>query len=320
MFPRIDIITIGEAMVEMSTNQPLDVATNFTRNFAGDAMNTAIAASRLGSKTGFITRLGSDIFADNLRALLKKEQVNTSMCPQVIGQTGLYLVNRGSDPCHDQKRVQYYRKNSVAQELCARDINPMYIKSAKIVYSTGVTLALSEATKDAVHRAFEIAKENNIVTAFDPNYRKTLWKNEGEALDAINALLPLVDIILPSAPNDTQEMIGFSKPADITNYFMMKGVDLVVCKASNDGSYVGYQGEVKHAPAMKVQAVDTLGAGDAFNGGFLHALTLGKSPIEAAKVGNITAGLRCMNHGTINALPQQEAVYSRAFSAIGSGG
>lgn len=318
MFPPIELITIGEAMVEMSTLEPLDTATHFTRSFAGDAFNTAIAASRLGTKTGFITRLGSDIFADNLRSILKTEHINTSVCPQVIGQTGMYLVNRNHQPCHEQKRVQYYRKNSVAKDLCARDINPLYIQSAKIVLATGVTLALSNATKEAVHRAFQIAKENNVITALDPNYRKALWQNEGEALDAINELLPLVDIILPTAPNDTQDLISLKKAESATNYFMMKGVDLVVCKDGSNGCYVGYQGKTTHVPAMKIQAMDTLGAGDAFNGGFLHGLLLGKHPIDAARIGNITAGLQCLNPGTIEALPSKEAVYSRAFSTVGS--
>lgn len=319
MFPRLEIITIGEAMVEMSTNKPLDTASQFTRSFAGDAFNTAIAASRLGSSVGFITRLGSDIYANNLRDILKQENINTSICPQVIGQTGMYLVNRNDEPCHDQKRVQYYRNHSVAKDLCARDINPMYIQAGKIVMATGVTLALSQATREAVHQAFKVAKENNIVTAFDPNYRKALWKNEADALDAINELLPLVDIILPSSPNDTKELIALTRAESITNYFMMKGVDLVVTKAGAEGSYVGYKGKITQVPGIKINAVDTLGAGDAFNGGFLHALALGKPPVEAARIGNITAGLQCMNRGTIEALPKQEAVYSRAFSTVNAG-
>ena len=262
----------------------------------------------MGSKTGFLSRIGNDPFSNSLRDLLKESQVNYQASPQTLGKTAVCIT--------DGDETQFYNEGTASINFSPNDINENHIKSAKVIFASGITLASSESNKTAIHKAFKIAKENNVLTAFDPSYKKTLWQNEGKALDAINELIPMIDVLLPSAPEDTIDMIGFSDPQEIVDYYLMKGIRVVACKAGLDGCYLGFQKSIQHIPGLRVNTIDTMDASNVFNGGFLHGLSEDKTLQECARLANTTVGLYCMNSGTINALPTRDAVYSRVFSSV----
>ncbi len=304
-----DILSIGEAMVELSCEGDLRLAGSFQRSFGGDALNTAVAARRLGSSVTFVTRLSADPFGEALHELLHKEGIQVSHPrPTSRGGTGLYFV---SVKPNAQREFFYYRKESAASHLAPEDITEMLIESAKVVYASGISLAISESSRKAVMKAFSLAREAGIMTVFDPNYREPLWHSVEKAVDALNEITPLVDVMLPSFPEDTGAIVGFSRPDQIIDYFLFKGVKLVVVKAGADGCYLGYKKEIEHLPAMAVKPVDTTGAGDAFNGGFLHGIVTGQSLLEAARLGIVTSGLKVLNRGSASVMPSRDMVYSR---------
>jgi 2-dehydro-3-deoxygluconokinase len=307
----IDIISIGEALLELSCEGDLKMARMFNRSFGGDTLNTAVAAARLGSSVSYITRLGNDAFALALQELILKEGIQLSPNRASKGSTGLYFVSVDNDA---QREFVYYRANSAATRLGPDDISPDLIKSAKIVYASGITMAISESARKAVVKAFKLAREAGIMTAFDPNYREILWQSEERTVDAMNEILPYVDIFLPSFPEDTSLMISFNRPEQVLDYFLFKGIKLVVVKAGAQGCYIGYKKEVQHLPAIPIKAIDTTGAGDAFNGGFLHGIAQEESLINCAKLGITTASLKVLNRGSATAMPAKDAVYSRAFN------
>ena len=326
---RMDILTIGEAMAELSASMqhqadPLSASQKpenfsgkmFSFDFAGDAYNTAVAAARLGSQVGFITAVGQDPFANALLQTLRQEKIHTDWIKTLpLGFTGVYFCF-DSHPEQPDPRFCYYRKGSAASQLNESQIPIKAIQQSKILFSTGVSLSLSGETRKAILKAFKIAKENNVMTAFDPNYRAKLWRNEAEAYDAMNALLPYVDIILTSTPGDTQPLIGFSKPSQIIEFFSFKNIKLVVVKAGSDGCYLGYKKQVEHIPALpadNTKPIHPVGAGDAFNGGFLHGLAEQRSLIDCARLASVVSGLKVQAEGTVAALPYRNAAYERAF-------
>ena len=287
------------------------MARMFNRSFGGDTLNTAVAAARLGSNVGYITRLGNDSFALGLQEMILKEGIQLSPNRAAKASTGLYFVSIDNDA---QREFVYYRKNSAGTLLSPDDISPDLIKSAKIVYASGITMAISESSRKAVVKAFKLAKEVGVMTAFDPNYREALWQSVERTVDAMNDILPYVDIFLPSFPEDTAMMINFNRPEQVLDYFLFRGIKLVVVKAGEQGCYIGYKKEVQHLPAISIKAIDTTGAGDAFNGGFLHGIAQEESLINCAKLGVTTASLKVLNRGSATAMPTKDAVYSRAFS------
>jgi len=298
-------------MVELSCEGDLRVARNFTRAFGGDTYNTAVAAAHLGSEVTYVTRIGNDAFAVALQENIAKEGIRLAPPRPIKGATGLYMVSVDPD---GQREFVYYRKDSAASQLGPEDITPELIKNAKVVYSSGITMGISERCRQAVIKAFTLAQEAGVMTAFDPNYRESIWQSESRHMDAMSEIMPLVDVFLPSFPQDTAMMVGFNRPEQVLDYFLFKGIKLVAVKAGAQGCYLGYKREVMHIPAMSVKAIDTTGAGDAFNAGFLHGLAAGESLQQCAKFGITAASLKVLNRGSASAMPAKDAVYSRAFN------
>ena len=305
-----DIISIGEPLVELSCEGDMRLAPSFMRSFGGDTLNTAVAARRLGSSVTYVTRISSDPFGQALSAMLHEEGIGLSHPRPGKGGTGMYFVSVGKD---GQREFFYQRKGSAASLLTPEDISEELIKSAKIVYASGISLAISDGCRQAVTRAFQLARQHGVMTAFDPNYREALWHSQSRAVDTVNELLPFVDIFMPSFPEDTQAMAGFSKPEQVIDHYLYKGLKLVVVKAGPRGAFVGYRKESEHVPGLQVTAIDTTGAGDAFNGGFLHGLVQDLSLVDCARLGNATAGLKVTSRGSAIAMPDKEKVYARVF-------
>ena len=136
MTDSIDIISIGESLIELSTNESLTYAEILHKYYGGDTMITAIAASRLGSKVGYITRVGNDCFRDYLLDSWHAENIDTGYVKLVEGINGLYLISRQES---GEKEFAYYKKKTAATNLSIDDIPEDYIARASIVYSSGIT-------------------------------------------------------------------------------------------------------------------------------------------------------------------------------------
>lgn len=295
-------------MLELSCEGSVNTARAFGRHYGGDVFNVAVAAARLGSSVSFVTRLGQDVFAAGLQEMLQKEGIQPVPAKPGRGGTSLYFVS--SDAANGRNYV-YYRDNSAVRQLGPNDITQSVLKGAKIVYASGITLAISDSARQATFKAFEMARKMGITTAFDPNYRSELWPSEERAVDALNNIVPLVDVLLPSFPRDTVSLINFQRPEQVLEYFLFKGVKLVVVKAGPQGCYLGYKREVQHLTAPPIKAIDSTGVGDAFNAGFLHGLANEESLVQCARLGITTATLKVLNRGSAMVMPTREAVYSR---------
>ncbi len=307
MSDKLDIVTIGESLIELSSDKSLEYAETLNKYYGGDTLCSAIAALRLGSKVGYITRVGNDHFKEYLLESWQVEGLDISQVKLVDGSNGIYFI---ATPQDSPKEYAFYRKKSAAQRLSTDDINPEYIKTASIVYSTGVTQALSLSAKEAVKKAFTTAKENNLITAYDPNYDHRLWDIE-EAKEALDDVVDYLDILFLNLKYDSEKVYEVDSPEKIIKYFWDKGVGTIVVKSiNNKGYYVGFGGDIVFVEFCCSEVVDSTGSGDAFNGAFMHGISSGMSAAEAARLGSIVAGLQCGGLGAIKSIPEKEQVYS----------
>ena len=145
-----DLITIGESLIEFSTNQKLKDAECLHKYYGGDSLVVAIAAKRLNSAVGYITCLGDDAFKEYLLSSWEKEGLDTTHVKIVNEKNGLYMVSRTS--LHD-KEFSYYRKKIAPAKLSIDDIDSDYITSSKIIYASGITQSLSMAAREAVKKS-----------------------------------------------------------------------------------------------------------------------------------------------------------------------
>lgn len=310
-----DIVSIGECMVELFSEKPMEEAETFQRSLAGDSLNILVAASRLGSSTGYITRLGGDPFARYLLGVWKSEGIDVSQVRQVEGFNAVHFV--AQLPGGDRDFV-YYRKGSAPSTMVPSDVDPAYVGAARVLHVSGITQAISASARATTLRAVEIARDNGVLVSYDPNYRRQLW-DTGEARSALREVLPGVDIFFPSLPSDTEAYFGTSDPRRVIAEAQAAGVGVVAVKQGDRGALVGAGGEVFEVPAhVPGPVVDTTGAGDAFNGGFLHGVLAGMSYRDAATLGSIAAGLKVRGRGALTTMPTGDEVYA-AFNSLRDG-
>ena len=115
MNEKLDIITIGESLIELSTPLSIAEAEKLDKYYGGDTLASAITALKLGSRVGYISRIGMDCFKDYLLESWQEAGLDISQVKPVQGINGLYMIALGQD-CTD-KQLYLYRKKTAASNL-----------------------------------------------------------------------------------------------------------------------------------------------------------------------------------------------------------
>ncbi|MGE3800707.1 MAG: sugar kinase [Candidatus Kapaibacterium sp.] len=279
-----DLVSIGECLVELSRESD----GRYRVGYAGDAFNTLFYASRLGMQTGFITTFGDDLFTPMIREGIAAEKIDLSMTEVLSGRkNGLYFIELDQG---GEYTFHFWRKNSAATETLRRcEANRLidYCASSTWLLISGITLAVMEERERLSDLLPQLQNVSQTRIAFDTNYRPTLWESSREYVRAFEEIISFVDLFLPSE-SDMQRIWPGQSAEEIANYYHC---DQVALKRGADGCVLIWKGErYELAPPEQVQLLDTTGAGDAFNGGFLTGLLRGWSPEDAALLGMRVAG------------------------------
>lgn len=310
-----DLLTFGECMVEFFADEPLTWARTFTKTFGGDSCNAAVAAARLGTSVGYLTRVGDDPFAPFLLDAWQRHGLDTSRCRLVPGFNGLYLISVQAD---GERQFTYYRDGSAASTSSPEDLDEPYVAQARWLHVTGVSQAISPSCRATVRAALLMAKEHGLSTSFDPNLRLSLWSLQ-EARAAMLEILPLVDVVFPSLPEEATALTGANHPEAVARFFLDHGVQLVVGKLGADGCFTATERAYAHIGAfLPDRVVDTSGAGDAFAGAFLHGMLSTGRPDLAARIAVVTAGLKLRARGALESQPNRDEVYETVERTYGA--
>ena len=305
MEQKIDIAIIGECLIELSANGTLADTSTLNKYFGGDTVTTAVAIARLGGNVTYITKVGNDGFSEFILSSLQKEHIDTSLIKTNDEQNGMYIVSKTPE----NKEILKKKKKTAASKLSIDDLNEDCIKKLKLVYSTGVIQSLSAGSRELVRETFKCAKENDVMTAYDPNYT-SCFMNSADTREFFEEIIDYTDIIFLSFKNDAFKLYEIESADKVIKHLWDKGVKIVVIKSHIDkGYYIGYNGEINFIEFYNTQkAIDTTASGDVFNGGFLYAITNGYAPLDAAKFAAVVSGLQTQNYGAIQAIPYKQAV------------
>jgi len=308
MTEKLDLITIGESLIEFSSNESLTFADNLQKYYGGDTLCSAITVLRLGGKAGYITKVGLDPFKDYLLDCWQNEGLDISQVKLVKGYNGIYFIAR---PVDSEKEFTHYRKKTAATYLSADDIDEEYIKNGKIFYATGLTQSLSLNTREAVHKAFKIAKENNTVCAYDPNYSETVW-SVADAKEAFEEIADYIDVIFLNQARDGEKLFGIDSPEKLIQYFRDLGVQTIIVRSAKaNGCFTGFGGNIIFDEFKNQEIVDATSTGDAFNGAFLYGLSQGMTPFESTRMALATGSLQALGIGAIKSIPTREEVLAK---------
>lgn len=306
----MDIISIGDGLITFDpvSKGPLRFVNQFERKIGGAELNVLIGCARLGLKTGWISRLGKDEFGRHIVNTVRGEGIDVG---EVILEEGYPTSLNFKEVQESGSGKTFYYRHKSPTETITPDLLPIsYIKSAKILHVTGVYPAITQNNREVILKAIQVAKENGVKVSFDPNIRLRLWTEE-EARETMLTYLPYVDYLL--AGKDELELIFQSPQMDtILKKLSSYSFEKVVMKDGENGASVLVDGQWVHQKAPKVaKVVDTVGAGDGFDAGFLYG-ELQNWPIEKTlEFANTIGSMVVQVSGDNEGLPYLEEVQAK---------
>jgi 2-dehydro-3-deoxygluconokinase len=283
---------IGECMIELRHEAP-DL---LRLGFAGDVFNAAAYLARSSPATlavvEFVTVTGDDPYSTTMRETWRAHGVGDRLArTQPGGRPGLYLIRLDET---GERTFYHYRQESAARQLFGPDqpesLDEM-IAAHDVIYLSAITLSiLAQPARSRMLGVLAAARAHGALVVFDSNYRPSGWPSAAAAAAAIDQVLRLTDVALPTFA-DEHAVFGDMSAADCVNRLRAAGVREMAVKLGADGCLVAARdGAPVHIPAVPdVPVVDTTAAGDAFNGAYLAARLAGASPAAAAQAGHILA-------------------------------
>jgi ribokinase len=260
----------------------------------GKGANQAVAARRLGAEVRLIGCVGDDASGREVRAALAAEGIGVDALATVAERatgTALIVVDR-------EGRNQIAVAPGANRALTAADVERC---QADVVWAEVVVCSL-EVPLAAVRRALEIARAHTVTTIVNP----------APFPDAGIDFLPLADYV---TPNETEaarlgglEVAGLEGARTAAAAVRARGAGTAVLTLGGAGVLADGPGGVVHVEAFAVTAVDTTGAGDAFNGALAVALGEGCPLAAALRFANATAALACTRRGAQPAMPSRAEV------------
>lgn len=266
--------------------------------YGGDTLNTAIHLARAGHDVGYLTAIGCDPLSSDLIQRWSQEGLDTSLVlKHPTRATGLYAI---STDARGERSFSYWRDSSAAREMFAlpRISDALaHAERADLLVFSLITLAIlptdARATLSALCRTVR-ARGGKV--AFDGNYRPRLWANAEDARSARDAAIALADIGLPTL-EDEMQISGMQNADDVADIWCGLGCLETIVKLGADGAHDVARRTIP--PPAILQPVDTSGAGDAFNAGYLDARMNGMDVTESIYEGHRLAGWCVMRPGAI---------------------
>jgi ribokinase len=266
------------------------IGTDFATGSGGKGANQAVAAALLGYPTEMVGAVGEDVFGQAMLDNLVRTGVGTKGVMRVAGSSGvapIFVNARGENSI----AVIPGANGKVDRE--AVDAH------AELIRSAGMVLCQLELPIDTVAYTLALCKEAGVPVMLDPA-----------------PAAPLPDDVWPHVawltPNETEAAFyvgNTSSIEDTASQFFDKGVRGVVLKRGGDGAFVAQAGgRAEWVKPFQVEAIDTVGAGDCFNGAFAVALLEGLDPWAAARFANAAAAISVTRRGSQSSMPTRDEV------------
>jgi sugar/nucleoside kinase (ribokinase family) len=295
----LDIVVVGELNVDLIlTGLPslpemgkCKISKDFHFSLGSASAIFASNISRLGLDVGFIGKIGNDDFGDFILNSLQKRNVDTTQIIQETeAKTGICVVL--SFP--DNYAMASYA--GVRETLTLSDVDLDYISRAKHLHMS--SYYLQTGMQKGCIELFRKAKEQGLTTSLDPDSDPS-----GKWDESIFEVLKYVDIFLPNE----REARHISKCDTIEKAlnFLSRIVKTVVIKSGEDGVWVKSNNKIIHADIFKVNVVDTTGAGDSFNSGFIYQFYKGSVIEDCILWGSACAAISTTASGGTTAFPNQ---------------
>ncbi len=290
----------GEAMLEYHCQGGAGAGLRF----GGDTLNTAIHLVRAGHHVCYVTAVGTDPISDALVAKWEREGIDTRHVLRHPDRSpGIYAIRLDQA---GERKFLYWRDKSAARDMFNLDgINAALeaAADARLTYFSLISLAiLDKAGRDRLLDFSAQRKRAGLAVAYDSNFRPSLWPDYAAAQIASQKAMESCTIGLPTNSDEHALWERQEAEAQIVARWLDAGLDTIAVKAGEHGCFLAsaqQQGACQHK-ATSVEVVDSSGAGDAFNGGFLSAWLDNQAPEACVEAAQATARRTLGHQGAIS--------------------
>lgn len=262
--------------------------------FGGKGANQAVAAGRSGANIAFIACTGDDDTGERVRKQLASDNIDIAPVSVVEGEsTGVALIfvnaegenvigiHAGANAALTTERVEAQRE---------------------IIAGAAALLIQLESPVESVLAAAKIAQENHTSVVLNPAPARVLS----------DELLALVDIITPNE-TEAEKLTGIRVETDddaarAAKALHDKGIGTVIITLGSRGVWASVNGEGRRVPGFKVKAIDTIAAGDTFNGALVTALLEGKAMDDAIRFAHAAAAIAVTRKGAQPSVPWRKEI------------
>jgi ribokinase len=291
------IIVVGSVTMDMVTRTPqiprigqTVIGTGFETTPGGKGANQAVAAARLGYPVHMVGKVGEDTYGPALLKNLAAAGVNTAAMETSEGASGLapiFLSEAG------ENSIVVVPGANGQVDCAAID------RHAALIRSAGMVLCQLEIPMTTISHTVALCAEAGVPVMLDP----------APAAPLPDALWRQIAWFTPNETEAAFYLNGDSKPEDAAKHLLAKGFRGVVLKRGAEGAYIAVAGgKAAWVKAFQVEAVNTVGAGDCFNGAFAVGVLEGKDPWEAARFASAAAAISVTRPGAQQSMPTRAEV------------
>lgn len=310
--PDLDVVALGSCLVEMTptrTGSDLTSTDQYIALPSGAASNFAIALARLGVKTGFITRVGTDelgqwllrrleefgVFTEGLAAAVEGQLTPVSFC---------WMDQSGG------KQFYFYRFAGYCDPmgtLTARELGPETVGRGR-VYDFSEATIRNQPLREASIQGARNARAAGCTVFYAVNYRPGSWAEPVETVIAVQReAIGRADVVLMNT-EEAQLLSGCGSVADAAAEIARLGVRTIAITGGDRGAIVYSEGDLVEIPPRKVEVVYDVGAGDTFHAGFVAAYLAGMGPEQIGRAAADAAALRISRQADMECLPTWDEV------------
>lgn len=297
------VVTLGETMALMATQTygPLQHAPSLLLGIGGSESNVAIGLRRLGVDATWISKVGADSLGDLVLREIGAEGVKVVAVRDPEASTALMIKERRSAA---QTLVWYYRIGHAGSRLRVDEVDFDLVREADLLHVTGISPALSPSLAEVTLEAIRVAREAGVTVSFDLNFRGKLWTRE-QAGETYRQIIPLCDLVF-GGDDEVVMAVGPAKsPLELAHRLVELGAGQGIVKLGAAGAVAVVDGKEYEQAAVKVEVVDTVGAGDAFVAGYLAEYLAGEDVATRLTTAVTVGAYACLVTGDWEGLPRR---------------
>jgi sugar/nucleoside kinase (ribokinase family) len=307
----LDVISVGDANIDLLMNVPHhpDLGPSGDRGSGvrgsaynlgpgGVAANVAAVMAQLGNRVGFVGVVGDDDLGETLRRSLTQRGIDLRHLRAIPDRPTSLLC------CFEDATGQpVFYSCPGPRRILAGSLERGYLASARMLFLAGNMLTQDEVTGTRLLAALKAAREDGVIIALDPS---KYWLNQ-ELGASVRLAIAEAHILLPNS-HEAELLTGCDSPGDAARALLKEGPELIALKLGGAGCVIRTAERELASPSYQTEPRAFLGAGDAFNGGFLHGYLRGWSLERMARFANATASLKLRTPGTQAGLPTEAEV------------